>query len=187
MKMLQCVLRRRKRIDISEFPSPSVKIAKHFHKRSVKVGVGYGKMKTVTVCGKQENMSRLTLSERIVIECGIYQKLSLGKIAKKIGKTTECVSREIRANRTIAPGEHHFGKDCHYAGECKTKGLCGKDGCSRRCVTCREYDCRELCTRYNNTPCVVLSKPPYVCNVCVRRRKCKADRAYYNAQQADAM
>ena len=135
MKMLQCVLRRRKRIDISEFPLPSVKIAKHFHKRSVKVGVGYGKMKTVTVCGKQENMSRLTLSERIVIECRIYQKLSLGKIAKKIGKTTECVSREIRANRTIAPGEHHFGKDCHYAGECKTKGLCGKDGCSRRCVT----------------------------------------------------
>lgn len=132
-------------------------------------------------------MSRLSLSERIVIECGIYQKLSLGKIAKKIGKTTECVSREIRANRTIAPGEHFFEKDCHYAGECKTKGLCGKDGCSRRCVTCREYDCRELCTRYNNTPCVVLSKPPYVCNVCVRRRKCKADRAYYNAQQADAM
>jgi len=38
----------------------------------------YGKMKTVTVCGKQENMSRLSLSERIVIECGIYQKLSLG-------------------------------------------------------------------------------------------------------------
>lgn len=29
-------------------------------------------------------MSRLSLSERIVIECGIYQKLSLGKIAKKI-------------------------------------------------------------------------------------------------------
>ena len=25
--------------------------------------------------------------------------------------------KEIRANRTIAPGEHHCGKDCHYAGE----------------------------------------------------------------------
>ena len=132
-------------------------------------------------------MSRLTLQDRIVIECGIYQKLSLCEIAKKIGKSPESISREIRANRTIAPGEHFFGKDCHYAGECKTKGLCGKDGCSRRCVACREYDCRELCTRYNNTPCVVLSKPPYVCNVCVRRRKCKADRAYYIAGQADAM
>ncbi|MEE1125007.1 MAG: hypothetical protein U0L18_03620 [Acutalibacteraceae bacterium] len=27
-----------KRIDISEFPSPSAKKAKHFHQRSVKVG-----------------------------------------------------------------------------------------------------------------------------------------------------
>ena len=62
---------------------PSVKTAKHFHQRSVKVVVGYGKMKKVTVCGKQENMSRLTLSERIVIECGIYKKLSLGKIGKR--------------------------------------------------------------------------------------------------------
>ena len=38
---------------------------------------------------------------------------------------------------------------------------------------------------YNPT-CVVLSKPPYVCNVCVRRRKCKADRACCIAGQADA-
>ena len=55
-------------------------------------------------------MSRLTLAERIVIECGIYQKLKLSEIAKKIGKSPESVSREIRTNRTIAPGEHHFGR-----------------------------------------------------------------------------
>ena len=132
-------------------------------------------------------MNRFTLVERIGIECGIYQKLKLSEIAKKIGKTPGSVSREIRANRTVAPGEHPCGKDCCFAGECKTKGLCGKMGCSKRCVACREYDCRELCSRYNNTPCSILSKPPYVCNTCVRRRKCKADRAYYIAQQADAM
>ncbi|MBE6686284.1 MAG: helix-turn-helix domain-containing protein [Ruminococcaceae bacterium] len=132
-------------------------------------------------------MSRLTLAERIVIECGIYEKLKLSEIARKIGKSPESVSGEIRANRTIAPGEDHFGKDCHFTGECKTKGLCGKEGCSKRCGSCREYDCRELCTRYNNSSCVVLSKPPYVCNVCVRRRKYKGDRAYYIARQADAM
>ncbi|MEE1219092.1 MAG: hypothetical protein U0L20_04130 [Ruminococcus sp.] len=41
MKMLQCeALKAKKRIDISEFPSPSVKKAKHFHQRSVKVGGG---------------------------------------------------------------------------------------------------------------------------------------------------
>lgn len=72
-------------------------------------------------------MNRFTLAERIVIECGIYQKLKLSEIAKKIGKTPGSVSREIRTNRTVAPGEHRFGKDCHFAGECKTKGLCGEN------------------------------------------------------------
>ena len=43
-----------KRIDISEFPSPSLKKAKHFHQRSVKVGGGYAKIQMVTVCEKQE-------------------------------------------------------------------------------------------------------------------------------------
>lgn len=111
-----------------------MKKAKYFHQHSVKVGGGYGTIKMVTVCGKLVIMSRLTLAERIVIECGIYEKLKLNEIAKKIGKSPESISREIRANRTIAPGEHPFGKDCRFAGECKSKELCGKDGCSRRCV-----------------------------------------------------
>ena len=81
-------------------------------------------------------MNRFTLAERIGIECGIYQKLKLIEIAKKIGKTPGSVSREIRANRMVAPGEHPCGKDCYFAGECKTKGLCGKMGCSKRCVAC---------------------------------------------------
>lgn len=132
-------------------------------------------------------MSRLTLAERIVIECGIYEKLKMSEIAQKIGKSPDCVSREIKANRTLARGERPCGKDCRNAWGCKMKGLCGKDGCAKQCIACREYDCREMCARYDNTPCIVLSKPPYVCNVCVRRRKCKADRAYYIAQQADAM
>lgn len=132
-------------------------------------------------------MSRLTLSERIAIESGIYEHLKLNEIAKRIFKSPETVSREIRKNRTLVTGYKPFGKDCNFANECKTKGLCGKTGCTKRCVTCKEYECRELCKRYNNKPCKNLSKPPYVCNVCTNRRKCKTDRAYYIAQQADAM
>lgn len=132
-------------------------------------------------------MSRLTLSERIAIESGIYEHLKLNEIAKRIFKSPETVSREIRKNRTLVIGYKPFGKDCNFANECKTKGLCGKTGCTKRCVTCKEYECRELCKRYSNKPCKNLSKPPYVCNVCTNRRKCKTDRAYYIAQQADAM
>ena len=91
---------------------------------------------THLVCGKQENKNRLTLAERIVIECGIYQKLKLSQIAKKIGKTPGSVSREIRLNRTVALGEHPCGKDCCFAGECKIKSLCGIKECSKRCVAC---------------------------------------------------
>ena len=131
-------------------------------------------------------MSRLTLSSRVTIECGIYQKLTLKEIAEKIGKSPGTVSREIKKNRTLVSGEHRCGKDCIFSSGCKKYGLCGKQNCRRLCITCREYDCRELCTRYNNQPCSELQKPPYVCNVCSRRRNCKADRAYYMAQQADA-
>lgn len=131
-------------------------------------------------------MSRLTLSQRILIESGIYEKLKLNEIAKRIGISPGAVSREIRNNRTVARGDHPNGKDCIFAGECKTHGLCGKPVCTRRCFSCRDYDCQEKYSRYNNTPCGLLLKPPYVCNVCGRRRKCKADRAYYTAQQADA-
>ena len=55
------------------------------------------------------------------------------------------------------------------------------------CYTCKEVDCQTVCKAYNDAPCKELQKPPYVCNVCSRRRKCKADRAYYTAQQADAV
>ena len=130
-------------------------------------------------------MSRLTLSERAVIELGIYERLPLNEIAKKIGKTPGTVSREIRANRTPVAGEHYCGKDCRFASTCKTKGLCGKEKCFKHCVACREFDCREICKRYHPMLCVNLSRPPYVCNTCIQRRKCRGDRAYYIAQQAN--
>jgi len=131
-------------------------------------------------------MSRITLSERTAIEAGIYAKLSLSEIAKKIRKTTIAVSREIRTNCTRVPGFHPNGNDCHMATGCKRKHLCGEQQCNGYCVHCRNHDCRTICKQYNNSPCTQLSKPPYVCNVCGNRRICKADRAYYIAAQADA-
>jgi len=141
---------------------------------------------SVTVCGKQESMSRIALSERTAIEAGIYGRLSLQEIAKKINKSPKYVSQEILQNRTLTKGEHPNGNDCRMATGCVRKGICGNAGCIRRCVSCRDIDCRMFCSVYDNSSCSLLSKPPYVCNICTRRRKCKADRAYYIATQADA-
>lgn len=131
-------------------------------------------------------MSRITLSERTAIEAGIYGRLSFQEIAKRIGKNARYVSQEIQRNRTLVKGDHPRGNDCLYAAECKRSALCGRVDCAKKCVYCGEVDCRTVCTRYDNSPCSLLGKPPYVCNVCPRRRKCKADRAYYIAAQADA-
>lgn len=131
-------------------------------------------------------MSRITLADRIAIEAGIYGRLTFQQIADKIGKSPRYVSEEIRRNRTLVDGERLHGNDCIYASGCRRKNLCGKN-CGRECLYCRELDCRTLCSRYDNSPCQLICKPPYVCNVCSRRRTCKRDRAYYIAQQADAV
>lgn len=132
-------------------------------------------------------MSRMTLSERVGIEAGIYARLSLKEIAQKIHVSPRHVSQEIRRNSTKVPGIHPLGKTCHNATGCKRRGLCGNKECHRQCYTCREIDCQSICTAFHDAPCAQLKKPPYVCNVCGNRRKCKMDRAYYIAQQADAV
>ena len=90
-------------------------------------------------------------------------------------------------NRTPAKGSKPHGNDCRFANECEEKNLCCNFDCKRKCVWCFDFNCRELCSKYDNSPCSVLQKPPYVCNVCSRRRNCKCDRFYYMANQADAM
>ena len=132
-------------------------------------------------------MSRMTLSDRIEIEAGIYARRSLSEIAERIHKSRRHVSEELRRNATKIPGEHPLGKRCRNATGCRQGGLCGKENCHRMCYTCKEVDCQTVCKAYNDDPCKELQKPPYVCNVCSRRRKCKSDRVYYTAQQADAV
>lgn len=130
--------------------------------------------------------NRITLSDRVSIEAGIYAGHTLEKIAEKINKHPASISREIRNNRTLLQGERPRGKDCIFAAECKIWGLCQKEDCKKKCASCHEIDCRIICNHYNNSPCKKLSQAPYVCNICPQRRKCRADRAYYLANQANA-
>ena len=74
---------------------------------------------SVTTCGKRGNMSRMTLSDRVMIEAGIYAHKTLSEIAERIGKSRRHVSEELRKNGTKVSGEHPFGKSCHNATGCK--------------------------------------------------------------------
>lgn len=135
-------------------------------------------IKMVTYLRKAGAMSRMTLSERIAIEAGIYARKHLTEIAESIHKSRRHVSEEIRRNGTRVTGEHPYGKICRNATGCRRRGLCGKADCSHKCCTCRELDCQSICTTFHDGACNQLKKAPYVCNVYVNCRKCKLDRVY---------
>jgi IS30 family transposase len=132
-------------------------------------------------------MSHIGLAERVAIEAGLYRRDSLEKIAKDIGVKRRAVSEEIRRNRTLSPAAKYNGKSCRFASECKKQFACRNYTCSLSCVMCRKVDCTTVCPAYAPVTCSYTNKPPYVCNVCSRRRGCTADRAYYIATQAHAM
>lgn len=88
--------------------------------------------------------NRITLSDRVSIEAGIYAGHTLEKIAEKINKHPASISREIRNNRTLLQGERPRGKDCIFAAECKIWGLCQKEDCKKKCASCHEIDCRII-------------------------------------------
>jgi len=131
--------------------------------------------------------NHLSLSDRIVIEAGLYTNHTFSEIAKKIRKNKSTVSREIRKNRTLTIGEQPRGKDCSYAYDCRIQSLCGEENCTIKCSLCRIHDCRSMCEKYHSMRCKKLDKPPYVCNTCNLRRKCKTNKAFYAAKQADAV
>ncbi len=62
---------------------------------------------------------QLTLSDRIQIEIGIYQKKTFKEIAKGIRKHPSTVANEIKLNRTPIDGNYPAGKDCKNVNRCR--------------------------------------------------------------------
>ena len=130
---------------------------------------------------------RLTLSDRIKIESGLYAKRTLKQIAASMDRSMSTISREIQNNRTEIAGDRPRGKDCVGAGKCATKGLCGDTSCNLKCSLCQKHNCMTLCDHIRPLNCKKLTVPPFVCNTCADRRSCRKNRAYYIAQQAEEM
>ena len=46
------------------------------------------------------------------------------------------------------------------------------------------FNCHDECSKYESSECTQTSKPPYVCNGCDSRQRCKLERHLYNAKAA---
>jgi transposase, IS30 family len=122
----------------------------------------------------------LTDSERMEIEHGLRHRLSLKKIAAKIGKHHSTVAREVLA-RSVASDKGAFGRisnRCVSRGSCSTRQLCeDKPDCVKRCSACRL--CNSVCPEFKEDVCVKLATPPYVCNGCKDEPRCVLRKRYY--------
>ena len=130
----------------------------------------------------------MTLDDRISIEKGLDQHLSLRSIALQLGKDPTTISKEIKKHRSFQ--EHnHFNEPankCALAKDCKKKNICGTYApvCKRMCRSCNH--CNSHCEDFipRSYHCSLLDKAPFVCNGCSKKNPCRLDKAYYRSSTA---
>lgn len=129
----------------------------------------------------------LTLDERATIEVSLREGALFTEIGRTLGKDPSTISKEVKNHsQTVRKGSYnpcanrtscsYMGKACKpckhpYHGSCK--------GCSYR-------NCYEHCPDFMELTCHKLNKPPYVCNGCNERQRCKLRKHLYDAKYAQA-
>lgn len=111
----------------------------------------------------------LTYDERAYIEIGLNQGRKYTDIAKEIKKDRRTIAREIE--------KHKFKK--------KPGSFNGKKNFCERRFECNKFECDEIKECYREEVCEYLLKPPYVCNGCEYKSRCRKIKKYYYAKYAN--
>ena len=110
----------------------------------------------------------LSLDERLDIEKYLNQNKSFKEIGKLIGKNCTTISREVR-NHYIVKNSGGIGRrfnNCIYRATCPNRG--------RACTL-------NNCSEFKEEKCLLLNKPPYVCNGCSKKSRCTLTKHIYDA------
>ncbi|MFQ9568541.1 MAG: helix-turn-helix domain-containing protein [Roseburia inulinivorans] len=122
---------------------------------------------------KTATQKHMTLDDRISIEKGLDQHLSLRSIALQLGKDPTTISKEIKKHRSFQ--EHNRFNEpankCALAKDCKKKNICGTYApvCKRMCRSCNH--CNSHCEDFipRSYHCSLLDKAPLSAMVAVKR------------------
>ena len=129
----------------------------------------------------------LTLDDRYDIQHALNERLSFKAIGLSLGKDCTTISKEIR-NHIIfekkgAP--YRPFNDCIHRSACSHSASACKTCSSKnryKCSTCGK--CTSECPDYSKESCLLLFKPPYVCNGCPKRNTCTLEKHLYDAHKA---
>ena len=129
----------------------------------------------------------LSFVEREVIQKALDDRISFKGIARMLDKDCSTISKEIRNHIEIRKiGCPRYGyNSCKNRFSCRIQKLCNSPDCKiRYCKACRH--CSSHCPSYIEEPCLLLNKPPYVCNGCKNRNNCTLKKHFYIASFAHA-
>ena len=129
--------------------------------------------------------AHLTLDERATIEISLKEGKTFTEIGRILGKDPSTISKEVRNHRhsvrTISYNPCVKRTKCSLAGKaCKP---C-KHPFHGSCKSCRYKNCYEHCPNFVEMTCQKLKRPPYVCNGCAARLRCKLERQLYDFKGA---
>lgn len=140
---------------------------------------------------KTYNRKHLTMTQRIWIEKGLNDNESFASIARRIEKDPTTVLKEVKRNR-FSPKRSEVFKPlpCNRKKDCQIRFLCDGMDCTNLCKSCyrpaREYkSCIDICPDYLPDICPNISKAPYVCNGCLKVKRCNLQHTFYSAQAAE--
>ena len=127
----------------------------------------------------------LTNDERLQIENWLKERVSINKIADKLGKSTSTISREIRAHviQSDKVARYRIRNRCIKRRDCDKRYLCeDKQNCSKSCAGCSL--CNDLCNEYIEEECYKFYDTPYCCNGCLEEYQCPLRKKYYIHKKA---
>lgn len=119
------------------------------------------------------NQKHLTLSDREYIEIQLNEGASFKDIARFLCKDPTTISKEVRLHRMddvqpkrIFNNPHNF---CTKRFRCKRTNVCNRIViCDSHCASCSV--CNQHCKDFKKEECSRLTKAPYVCNGCTKKR-----------------
>lgn len=133
------------------------------------------------------NNKHMNAHDRIIIENSLDAHDSFKTVAKKLNKDCTTISKEVKKNsverNTCSVGRNF--NNCIHRDSCQLSGVC--DECiNQKCKFCKSCNqCRKECSEFVEEVCSRLSNPPYVCNGCPDRNKCRLSKKLYHALEAN--
>lgn len=130
--------------------------------------------------------AHLTYDEQLTIPSSLADRRSFKEIGLIPGKDLSTISKDIKGHLAIVEKES-FNPCLHCMTYARNKDVCKtcRKKFSPNCRTCTEA-CYKTRSDYVEKHCLTILKPPYVCNGCTERHKCKLQRHLCKAVRSES-